>query len=656
MIPLISGGPGTGTPPGDKKSQPYDFLAPAQGPEELGRLGSYRILSVLGAGGMGVVFRAEDLLLQRQVALKVMLPALAAQPVNHQRFLREARAAAALDHDHIVHIYHVGEDRGVPYLAMQFLRGESLEDRLKREGKLPVADVLRIGRETAEGLAAAHDLGLIHRDIKPANIWLESGRGRVKILDFGLVREAAGKGKISQSGMILGTPGFMAPEQARGKVVDHRCDLFSLGCLLYRMCTGQLPFQGKDRLTTLLALVSSDPKPVREANPEVPAELAALIQKLMAKDPTQRPASAYQVVQALEAIEKRSLPTPGPIAEEARPAPEGILGLSEDWEPSLEGEPEEPGVTQLPPAPPEEQAAVVTPVAHLTSDSLEMLAGQTLGSYELGSVLGTGFYGAVFRTQDLKKGRIIALKVFSPEFPQNDTETQRFIAALKPVLPLRHPNLVRVFGAGKTRCYCWIAREFVEGESLASVIQNLAGSGKKIDWRQAFRVALHMSRALEFLSQNHLVHGNLTPANVLWQRSDQVAKLANLGVSQALEGSLLQKTKQAKKRRAELPFLAPERIEGAGPNEVSDLYSLGVLIYALLTGRLPFEGTSPLEILRQIRTGRPAKPTRLQRSIPQEMEWVTLTLLAWEKKYRFQNSAEVLAHLDHIGLEQSVPV
>jgi hypothetical protein len=165
-------------PAGDPDQGLYDFLAPPQSPDELGRLGPYRVLEVLGAGGMGVVFRAEDPQLARLVALKAMLPSLAASASARQRFLREARAAAAINHDHIVTIYQVGEDRGVPFLAMQFLEGEPLDARLKRQGKLPAAEVLRVGRETALGLAAAHQRELIHRDIKPANVWLETQAGK----------------------------------------------------------------------------------------------------------------------------------------------------------------------------------------------------------------------------------------------------------------------------------------------------------------------------------------------------------------------------------------------------------------------------------------------------------------------------------------------
>ncbi|MBM4072605.1 MAG: hypothetical protein FJ271_27310 [Planctomycetes bacterium] len=152
----------------------YDFLAPPQQADELGRLGPYRVLTVLGAGGMGVVFQAEDPMLKRKVALKVMLPALAASVSARQRFLREAQTAAAIEHDHIVAIFQVAEDRGVPFIAMPFLKGESLEDRLQRQPVPPITEALRIAREIAQGLAAAHAQGLIHRDIKPANIWLEA--------------------------------------------------------------------------------------------------------------------------------------------------------------------------------------------------------------------------------------------------------------------------------------------------------------------------------------------------------------------------------------------------------------------------------------------------------------------------------------------------
>jgi phosphate ABC transporter phosphate-binding protein len=275
-------------------------------PEELGWLAHYRVLKVLGHGGMGVVFQAEDTHLQRTVALKVILPAVAANPLARDRFLREARAGAALKSDHVVTIYQVGQDRDIPYLAMEFLEGQTLEDRLKGGAPLSVAEILRIGREAATGLAAAHARGLIHRDIKPANIWLEAPTGRVKLLDFGLARAAdptqAGSA-ITQAGNIVGTPEFMSPEQGRGEELDARSDLFSLGAVLYLMCSGRKPFQGTSAMAVLTALAVGSPPPIREINPNVPSALAELVERLLAKERVRRPGSADELSAALAAIE-----------------------------------------------------------------------------------------------------------------------------------------------------------------------------------------------------------------------------------------------------------------------------------------------------------------------------------------------------------------
>ena len=280
----------------------FDFLAPAQEPDEMGRLGPYRILGVVGTGGMGIVFRAHDPHLERVVALKVMLPGLAASSTARRRFLREARAGASIQHDRVVAVYQVGEDRGVPYLAMPFLRGESLEARLHRETRLEVREALRIAAQTAEGLEAIHDLGLIHRDIKPGNIFLEGDAARVKILDFGLARATGADVQLTHEGSIVGSPAFMAPEQASRQPLDGRADLFSLGCVLYLMLTGTLPFSGDDVLTTLLAVTTHEPTPPRELVPSLSPNVEALVLNLLAKKAANRPASARAVFAVIETL------------------------------------------------------------------------------------------------------------------------------------------------------------------------------------------------------------------------------------------------------------------------------------------------------------------------------------------------------------------
>ncbi|MGE3808077.1 MAG: protein kinase [Gemmataceae bacterium] len=287
-----------------------DFLDTAQQPDELGRFGSYRVLEVLGVGGMGVVLLAEDPVLKRRVAIKVMKPELAAEEENRQRFLREARAAAAVEHPYIVPIYQVGEVERLPYLAMPLLKGESLDTRIKREKQLPVADAVRIARQIAEGLAAAHDQGLIHRDIKPGNIWLDEKTGQAKLLDFGLARHVADDTQLTTPGTVVGTPAYMAPEQAANKPLDHRCDLFSLGTLLYRMLTGELPFSGTDTMSMLVMLATETPIPPRERNPSVPVMLNRLVLQMLAKEAAERPASAHLVVTALNSLESGPHPQP----------------------------------------------------------------------------------------------------------------------------------------------------------------------------------------------------------------------------------------------------------------------------------------------------------------------------------------------------------
>ncbi|MFL5343037.1 MAG: protein kinase domain-containing protein [Gemmataceae bacterium] len=274
---------------------------------DLGRLGDYRLIRLLGEGGMGSVYLAEHTRLKRLDALKVMRPEQAASAPARERFLREAQTAAAVKHDHIVTIYHVGEENGTPYIAMELLEGESLDERLRRDPPLAPAEVVRIAREAADGLAAAHARGLIHRDVKPSNLFLSAvghGGQRVKLLDFGLARFANSDTQVTQTGAVVGSPAFMSPEQAAGQQLDARSDLFSLGIVLYRLTAGKLPFGGQNTLVLMRQIDTHTPTPPRQLRSDVPPELSALIMRMLAKKPANRPASAAEVVQALRNIEK----------------------------------------------------------------------------------------------------------------------------------------------------------------------------------------------------------------------------------------------------------------------------------------------------------------------------------------------------------------
>jgi serine/threonine protein kinase len=315
------------------------LLDPPRRADEAGRLGRYRILRLLGEGGMGLVLLAEDPVAARQVALKVMKPDLACRPAARARFSREARAAARLHHDNVVPVYHVDEFQGMPFIEMPLLRGETLEARLRREPRPPLALTVQVGREVAEGLAAAHAQGLIHRDVKPANIWLEEmprrGVVRARMLDFGLARELESGEHLTESGTVLGTPAYMAPEQADGKPVRPACDVFSLGAVLYRMATGKHAFEGPTLPALLRCVAEKDPPPPHEVCPDVPRALSDLIMAMLAKDAARRPASARAVADALHDVAARASlgttlldrPKSPRLLDWRRPLPWGLAGV-----------------------------------------------------------------------------------------------------------------------------------------------------------------------------------------------------------------------------------------------------------------------------------------------------------------------------------------
>lgn len=285
-------------PPGHEIGLPLDFLDPADDAAHLGRLGPFVITTVLGRGGMGIVFKGIDTALNRPVAIKVLAPYFASSGAARKRFAREAQAAAAVVHEHVVAIHGVDTWKGLPYLVMSFVNGRSLQERLDAEGPLGVREILRIGMQTASGLAAAHAQGLVHRDVKPANILLENGVERVRLTDFGLAR-AVDDASLTQSGVIAGTPQYMSPEQAAGEAVDHRADLFSLGSVLYAMCAGHPPFRADSTMAVLRRVCDEQPRPIRSLNPDVPIWLAAVIDKLLAKSPADRFRTAAEVADLL---------------------------------------------------------------------------------------------------------------------------------------------------------------------------------------------------------------------------------------------------------------------------------------------------------------------------------------------------------------------
>lgn len=291
---------------GDTESEPKTlvasaatFLKSSDDPDSIGRFARYEVREIIGRGGMGIVMRAFDPSLGRYCAVKVLAPELAGSAAAKKRFSREAKSAAAVVHPHVVPIQTVDEQEGLPYLVMPLVEGQSLQQRVESIGPLPMIEAVRIAAQVAEGLAAAHDQGLVHRDIKPANILLDNGVERVQITDFGLAR-AVDDASMTRSGVIAGTPQYMSPEQAHGDAIDHRSDLFSLGSVIYFMLTGRSPFRAETTMGVLNRIGNDEPRPLRSINVDVPSWLAAIVSRLLSKQPYDRFDSAEEVAKLLQ--------------------------------------------------------------------------------------------------------------------------------------------------------------------------------------------------------------------------------------------------------------------------------------------------------------------------------------------------------------------
>jgi serine/threonine-protein kinase len=300
-------------------------------------------------------------------------------------------------------------------------------------------------------------------------------------------------------------------------------------------------------------------------------------------------------------------------------------------------------------------AAAPSPAAvAFSTEGLAKLAGSTLGPYQLGPVIGKGHCGLVFQARHTKQERTVALKVLHQDFPKDDAEMQTFVHAMKAAVLLRHPNLVAVLGAGRTDAYCWVAMELVEGENVAAMLKRTGTEGLP-DWRQSFRLAVHVGRALYQADQHGLVHGGITPRNVLFRSTDNLFKLGDLMQARALAGSLLTQMTVRDKLVRDLIFLSPEQTQPQVALDVrSDIYNLGAVAYGLLTGQSPFAGESLAQSLALIRDADPMSPLEYQPQAPEAFAEIVLKMLAKKPEERYQTPGELLLDLMQIAMDPVV--
>jgi len=287
-------------------------------------------------------------------------------------------------------------------------------------------------------------------------------------------------------------------------------------------------------------------------------------------------------------------------------------------------------------------------------DQLENLIGHSFVHYRIDSILSVGSTGFVFRGTDTEKDRPVAIKVLFPDRMASEEERDRFIRAMKTMLPIRHPNIVRIYNAGKSGRHCWAAMEFIDGENLNQVIDRIGIEGM-LDWREVWRIAVDIASALEAASREKIIHRNVTPANILRRKSDKMCLLGDLMLAKALEGSLARQVTSPGTIVGSINYMPPERTRDSSAGDTrADIYGLGATLYALLTGRPPFQGDSTIEVIRRIREDDPMPPTKFQMSINSLFEEIVMRMIAKNPEQRYATPGALLKELERVGKYQGL--
>ncbi|HEY0515216.1 MAG TPA: protein kinase [Thermoanaerobaculia bacterium] len=571
-----------------------------------GTLSHYRILERLGGGGMGVVYKAVDLKLDRPVALKFLAGQRGASEEHKRRFMREARAASALDHPNICTIYEIDESGdGALFIAMAFCEGEALRERLDR-GPLPVAEALGIAEQIAAGLGAAHERGIVHRDVKPANVMLTSG-GRVKLVDFGIAK-LDDQSRLTRAGMTLGTAAYMSPEQFHGEDAGPRTDVWSLGVVIYEMVTGHLPFDGADEMEIVRGIVKRPPRPMAGFRPGVPPALERIVARALEKSPERRFRSMADLRADLLAL----------AAAMAAPRAE------EDLDRTL---------FELPlPARP------LPPTASLEAGA--GLLGQMIGSYEILEILGGGGMGVIYKGRDARLARTVALKFLPPELTRDPESKERFVQEARAASSLDHPNLCTILEMGETpdgRLY--LAMPCYDGETLRRRIER-----GPLPTAEAVDLATQIARGLSKAHRSGIVHRDVKPANVI-VTADGVVKILDFGLAKLAGSAALPQGSQAGSSAGTPAYMSPEQARGDEVDARTDLWSLGVVLYEMLAGRRPFRGEREQAVVYAILNERPEPLRELRPEVPAELARIVERLMAKEPAARYATVDEPLAEL-----------
>ncbi len=525
----------------------------------------FKIVGMLGEGGMGVVYKAQDLKLERFVALKFLPREFTANAEGKQRFIREAKAASALDHPNICTIYEIDElPDGQLFMAMAYYGGESLRDRIA-ETTLEIDQAVEIAVQVASGLAAAHEKGIVHRDVKPANIAITED-GQIKILDFGIAK-LAGRTKLTKTGTALGTVAYMSPEQVSGLEVDARSDIFSLGVVLYEMLAGERPFQAEHEIAMLYKIANEDAPPLNAYRSDIPVSIQELVNQTLEKNKEDRLPSLKDFIAQLR----------GTMAS---------AGLKRDAT--------QPTKTRVRTASPND----------------------VIGPYRLRERIGVGGMGEVWAAeQERPFRRKVAVKIIKAGMDTAEV-VARFEAERQALALMDHPCIAKVFDAGSTpQGQPFFAMEFVRGVPITEYCDR-----HKRTTRERLELFIRLCEGVQHAHQKAIIHRDLKPGNILITEVDDkpLPKIIDFGVAKATSQRLTDKTMHTYLGQmiGTPEYMSPEQADMTGEDidTRADVYSLGVILYELLVGSLPFDPDELRAggfdgIRRQIREVEPTTPS-----------------------------------------------
>ena len=563
------------------------------------RVGRYEVVHLIGRGGMGAVYRARDDLLGRDVALKVIL--MGATDSRVDRFRREIVALASVRHENVVSVHDAGVDGTLPYVVLDLVEGQTLRQRLTI-GALGVVETEKLARDLARGLGAAHSVGIVHRDLKPENVLLDR-QGTARLVDFGLARlverdDATELGR-TESGVFLGTAGYMAPEQVRGENVDQRADFFALGAVLFEALTGRYAFDGPSRADVLTAVLRDQPaSPPALLSDRHARRLLDLTFRCLEKSPERRFQSAAEILAALDAAE---------------PGSESERGPGQDF------------------------------------------VGQDIAQFRVLEMLGRGGMGVVYRAEDTKLRRLVALKLLPAG---SDSERrERFLREARAAAVVTHPNIAAVYEVDESNGIAYIAMEYIEGVTLRHV---LAAGAMPVP--RAVEIASAIAAALTGTHAAGIVHRDLKPENVMIARDDTV-KLLDFGIAkltQSADQTALAPTAASLVTERGIVlgspgYMSPEQCQGLPLDARSDVFSLGIVLYELLTLRCPFQGATPMAVLVAATRDEAPAIASLNRDVPPQLAKIVHRCLEKSPEARYADARELLSDLRRFAAGSQTP-